>query len=169
MNGQRTVVVALAALASVALAACGSSSPTTSGGAGATTTTAAGTTAASGLCADIASFSKQEQGLVTAEQSAGGASGSITALRGYAKQSKAAFDNVAPKISADLATAPASVQSAWSSLQPQVDQLFEAATSATNLSGFARAANSIEATNSFANANETLSMFARSACPTTSG
>ena len=193
MQKRHTATLAILALGVLGLSACGSTSsssaPTTTGasvstttatmtpGAGVSTTTTAhgspttsvGGTAPSGLCADIATFSKQEQGLVTAEQSAGSSSASLSALQSYAKQSKADFDKVAPKITADLASAPTIVQKAWASLQPQVDQLFQAAATATSMDGFTRAAASVESTNGFSSANATLSTFAKGVCPATSG
>ena len=193
MQKRHTATLAILALGVLGLSACGSTSsssaPTTTGasvstttatmtpGAGVSTTTTAhgspttsvGGTAPSGLCADIATFSKQEQGLVTAEQSAGSSSASLSALQSYAKQSKADFDKVAPKITADLASAPTIVQKAWASLQPQVDQLFQAAATATSMEGFTRAAASVESTNGFSSANATLSTFAKGVCPATSG
>ena len=193
MQKRHTATLAILALGALGLSACGSTSsssaPTTTGasvstttatmtpGAGVSTTTtahgspttSAGGTAPSGLCADIATFSKQEQGLVTAEQSAGSSSASLSALQSYAKQSKADFDKVAPKITADLSSAPTIVQKAWASLQPQVDQLFQAAATATSMDGFTRAAASVESTNGFSSANATLSTFAKGACPATSG
>ena len=193
MQKRHMAALSILALGVLGLSACGSTSsssaPTTTGasvstttatmtpGAGVSTTTTAhgspttsvGGTAPSGLCADIATFSKQEQGLVTAEQSAGSSSASLSALQSYAKQSKADFDKVAPKITADLASAPTIVQKAWASLQPQVDQLFQAAATAPSMEGFTRAAASVESTNGFSSANATLSTFAKGVCPATSG
>ena len=172
-RSHRGAVLAVTALGALGLAACGSSSttsPTTvpapaSGGSPPTTAAVIGG-ASAGLCADIAAFSKQEQGLLTAEQAAGGSAGSLASLRSYAARAKPDFDRTASRITDGLASAPPFVQSAWVALQPQVDQLFTAATSATSLPAFVRAAGSIASTNGFITANQTLSTFAQGACPT---
>jgi len=164
MHQRRTTALVLIVLGALGAAACGSSSssaPTTAAPTTPTTAQVIGAPSA-GLCAEIAQFSKQEQGLVSAD---GGASNSLGGLHSYAGKSKQAFDQAAPRITTDLASAPPAVQSAWATLQPQVDQLFTAAMTATSLDGFARAAGSIESTNAFINANDTLSRFVQGACP----
>ena len=180
MRKRQAALLGVTALAILGLSSCGSSTSSTS----TTTTTSGPTPSTSGaappatgaggantarLCADIAAFSQQEQGLVTAEQTAGSASGSVNALQSYAKKSKAAFDQSAARITSGLASAPPIVQSAWATLQPQMEQFFQAAATATSLSGFTRAATSIEATNGFISANQTLSAFTRGVCPTAPG
>jgi hypothetical protein len=163
MHMRRAALLGAAALGSLGLAACSSGPSST-----ATTTDAVPTTAAAiggqgGLCSDIAAFAKQEQGLVTAA-AAGGSSGSVSALRSYAKQSKGAFDRIAPRITDDLASAPEPVRSAWTSLVPQLDELYEAGATATSVAGYNRAAGSIESTTGFIAANAALSTYAKAAC-----
>ena len=164
MHMRRAALLGAAALGSLGLAACSSGPSST-----ATTTDAVPTTAAAiggqgGLCSDIAAFAKQEQGLVTAAAAAGGSSGSVSALRSYAKQSKGAFDRIAPRITDDLASAPEPVRSAWTSLVPQLDELYEAGATATSVAGYNRAAGSIESTTGFIAANAALSTYAKAAC-----
>jgi hypothetical protein len=166
----------MSVVGALGLAACGSSSssttttaaaPTTTSGGVTPTTTGSGTaTSTSTLCRDLADLSTQEEGLVRAQQTATDASGSLSALQSYAKQAKSAFDRSGPRITADLATSPTIVQSAWSTLQPQLDQLVESAATSTSVPAFARAASSIETSNSFLASDQTLTAFTKAACPT---
>jgi len=174
MHGRRTALLVSVVVGALGLAACGSSSssptttsaaPTTTGGSTATTAGTGAPTTSSKLCTDLADLSTQEQGLVSAEQTASGASGSLPALQSYAAQAKSTFDQTGPRITADLAGTPTIVRSAWSTLQPQLDQLFESAVTATSLPAFARAASSIETANSFLGSNQTLTAFTKAACP----
>ncbi len=176
MDGRRLAVLALVTLGAVGLTACGgssSSSPSTATPTSTTPPATAGpiTTGASGsgLCADVAALAGQEQDFVTAQERVGGTTGNLAALQASAHQSKQAFDETAPKLTADLAGAPSVVQSAWSSLQPQVDQLFASALGATDLSSFARSAAAVEASNSFTSANATVRAYAQGACPASAG
>jgi hypothetical protein len=177
MHARRTAVLALSVVGALGLAACGSSStsttttaaaPTTTGGVTPTTTgSGSGTaTSSSTLCRDLADLSTQEEGLVRAQQTATDGSGSLSALQSYAKQAKSAFDQSGPRITADLATSPTIVRSAWSTLQPQLDQLVQSAATSTSVPAFARAASSIETSNSFLASDQTLTAYTKAACPT---
>jgi len=163
MHTPRATLLGVVALGSLGLAACSSGSSSTATTA-AVPTTAAAISGPAGLCTDIANFARQEQGLVTAAAAAGGSSGSVSTLRRYAKQSQEAFDRIAPKITADLSSAPAPVQSAWTSLVPQLHQLYQSGATATTVSGYNRAAASIESTSAFAAANAALSSYTKAAC-----
>jgi hypothetical protein len=184
MHARRTAVLAVTVLGTLGLAACGSSTsapsttaatppttganPPTTGATGSTATTSvpsgpAATT--STLCGDLTDLSKEEEGLVSAEQTATNPSGSLPALQSYARQAKSSLDQTGTKITAELASSPTIVQSAWSTLQPQLDQLFESAVTSTSLPAFARAASSIQAANSFLASNQTLTAFTKATCP----
>ncbi|MGA2835364.1 MAG: hypothetical protein ABSF84_02085 [Acidimicrobiales bacterium] len=173
-GGRRAAVVAVATFGALGLPACASSSSsapsTTATGATVTTAGSASSTTASGavpngLCALISAFSRQELGLGAAAETAGGSSGDLAALTTYARQSKAAFDQAAPEITAGLSTAPAIVRSSWATLVPLVDRLFAAATTAASVGGFTSTADSIESTNAFTSADQTVSAFTKGACP----
>jgi len=185
MGARRALLATLSLAAALGLAACGSASSssttttTTVTKSGGSSTTAAGGTsgtggpsstgaapsttspaAAHGLCADITTFSKQQQGL----SAAGG--GSLSALRTYARQAKTEFDHIAPAIAQDLATAPANVQSAWASVVPQIDQLFQSAVTTPSAAAFQQNGTAIESSPGFMAANQTLNTYAGVACPT---
>jgi len=187
MHARRTAVLAVTVLGTLGLAACGSSTsapsttaatppttganPPTTGATGSTGSTAT-TSVPSGpaattstLCGDLTDLSKEEEGLVSAEQTATNPSGSLPALQSYARQAKSSLDQTGTKITAELASSPTIVQSAWSTLQPQLDQLFESAVTSTSLPAFARAASSIQAANSFLASNQTLTAFTKATCP----
>ena len=173
---RRLTVLSVVAIGAVGLTGCSgssSSSPTT----GATATTAPPATAGplttgasgAGLCADEAALATDVQDFVTAQQGSGGTTGSLAALQAAARRAKQAVDTTAPTLTADLAGAPSIVQSAWSSLQPQLDQLFASALGATDVAGFARSAAAVESSNAFTSANATLRAYAQGTCPATVG
>ncbi len=174
MHARRSTVAAVGVVGALVLAGCGQASSSTATTAAAPPTTAGAAVPATasppagvppGLCSTIDAFAAQEQGLASAEENAGGTTGSVTALRQYATRSKGAFDQAAPQITAGLASAPSIVRAAWATVQPDIDRLFSAASTATSLDGFAQTAESIESTNAFTSANQTLSAFAKGACP----
>lgn len=175
MRLHRTAALAVTALAGLGLAACssatsttaatGRSSTATSGGSSPTSRLAIGGASAS-LCSEVATVTTQQHGLAAAGQASGTAPESVTVLHAYGRTTKLEFDQIAPRITADLATAPQVVRAAWSSLQPQVDQLLVAGASAASVPAFTRDAAVVETSNGFVSASQTLSAFTHGACRT---
>lgn len=119
MHARRSTVAAVGVVGALVLAGCGQASSSTATTAAAPPTTAGAAVPATasppagvppGLCSTIDAFAAQEQGLASAEENAGGTTGSVTALRQYATRSKGAFDQAAPQITAGLASAPSIVR-----------------------------------------------------------
>ena len=163
MGHRRVLLASMAMVAAVGLAACGggtsSSSTTTERPASPSTSGApsAGATSAHGLCTDIAAFTTEQQGLT------GGSS--LASLKVYAARSKALFDKIAPAIAQDLASAPASVRSAWATVVPAMDRVYEAAAQATSTTGFQNAGEAIESTTAYGAARQVLDNYTKTACP----
>ena len=168
---RRVAGVAVGILAACGLAACGSgtSSTATTGsptvGSPPTAPPAIGS-ASAGLCAEVATVIAQQEGLGRAGQAVGTAPGDVDALHAYARTTKLAFDKVAPRITADLGSAPGVVRAAWSSLQPQVDQLLVAGASADSVAAFTRAAAVVRSSNAFVGASQPVNAFTHGACRT---
>ncbi len=173
MHTRRAVVPVVIVLAALGLASCStspSSSPSsTTAGAAPSTTGVSTSTATAGptgpsttarLCSDLTAFEQQEQDLTAVAPS-----DAVSTLQAVAAQAKAAFVRGGPRITDDLATAPEIVQTAWSTIQPQFDQVIEAAATATSLPAFIRAIAPIESSNTYTGANQTLSAYASAVCP----
>ena len=168
---RRAAGVAVGILAACGLAACGSGTASTAttgspaGGSPPTAPPAIGS-ASVGLCAEVATVIAQQEGLGTAGQAVATTPGNVDALHAYARTTKLAFDKVAPRITADLASAPRVVQAAWSSLQPQVDQLLAAGASATSVPAFTQVAAGIQSSNAYVSDAQTVNAFTHGACRT---
>jgi hypothetical protein len=159
MGHRRALLATVSILAAVGLTACsaGSSSSATTTTAASATSTSGAPSSAHGLCADITAFTTEQQGL------SGGSS--LASLKSYAARSKTLFDKIAPTIAKDLATAPAAVRSAWATVVPTMDRVYEAAAKATSATGFQNAGEAIESTAAYSAAKQALDNYTKTACP----
>lgn len=161
------------ALLALGLSACGSSSGTTgttapTGRSTASTAPPAAGSGSTGLCRALDTFSAQETGLTSASRVGGSGTDQLAALRAYARGTKVAFDQVAPRITAGLAAAPTVVQDAWASLHRQVDQLFVAGAAAPSVSDFAQNAAALQASDAYVGPSQTVAAYAHGVCRTAS-
>jgi hypothetical protein len=160
MGPRRALLATLSILAAAGLAACSSGAPSSTATTAATSSpsTSGTSTSARGLCADINAFTTEQQGL--------GGGTSLASLKAYALKSKSFFDKIAPAIAKDLATAPAAVRSAWATVVPDMDRVYDSAAKATSASGFQQTGQAIESSTAYTAARQALDNYTKTACPT---
>jgi hypothetical protein len=159
MGHRRALLATLSVLVATGLTACGgtSSSTATTASPSPSSTSAASSASGHGLCADISAFTSEQQGLA--------AGSTLASLKAYAARSKTLFDRIAPAIAKDLDTAPASVRSAWATVVPAMDRVYDAAAKATSATGFQNAGEAIESTAAYSAAKQALDNYTKTACP----